>query len=467
MTVKTVIAPTDIGAGLKISGAKVIIDSGYFAPETMIRRSSKIGLKATLVANATAILTLNAPLTYAWTGAGVTFGTASAATTTVVATTPGEYSVTCTVTDADGQAFVETHRLKLDRVLEVGGADGEVNDRLATLQAAFNWINTNDGANASSYLIVVVGVTSDASRIVPNGARVHFQSGGQIPVGVDFPAGTFYWSGAGKEWIAINAGSGAGIAFSAVATLYLQNVGVKAVGTGSASALRTGVITGCTVNLQDCYFETANGSCVSLGGGTFNVKGCYCVAVAGGQAFACGTATVYIDGLEARAGMGYSAVYLPDVTGVVSGVRAFASTNGSTVVRTFHINMLATDGLTLVVKDCLAVLTGATSAAAIASAFLFEGTGNRQVYLVNCTGFAVAAWALIRLSTAAAGNWNVINCVLVGANAGAVLSNLNATTLATTAWNPARIYNTVFRGTLSGPITFTAGTVQTGENIIM
>lgn len=447
MVVKTVITPTDLGAGLAIVASKVVVDKAYFKPGVSIRRSSKIGLTAALVAEANEFLTLNAPLTYAWTGVGLTFGTPAAATTTATATSPGEYTATVTVTDGDGQTFVASYELKLARMLAVGGPDSEVSDWFSTLAAAYAWINANDAANAASYLIEVIGVTQDAGTITPNLASVHVRSGGQIPANVTFSvAGTYSWSGDGVGATKHVAGT---LGVSAVAAnLNLDGLYVTQLLFQPA---------GGTITINRCKAENlAAGSYAAYLGGngsTFHINDLEGIGTAQG-----------ITGAGTGAGVTVNAINMRGTGSVTNGIDLYDGISaqlvdcyGSGVV--FGIS-LATPPSTMrahLVQHCRAVASSAANALS-AGLYLYARTnggfsGNGTTLVVGGHYGAAAGCGIRRNVTGGlAATIRVVNAHATGAKG--LQSDNNGVAL---AWNPATVYNTTYSGTLTGPITFAAG----------
>lgn len=447
MTVKTVITPTDLGAGLAIVGSKVVIDAAYFAPAVTIRRSSKIGLTATLAAEANEVLSLNAPLSYAWTGAGLTFASPTASSSAVTVTTPGEYTASCTVTDADGQTFAASHKLKLGRVLEVGGADGEISDRFGTLQAAFDWIAANDAANAASYLITVIGVTSDVGTITPGLAAVHFANGGQAPAAVTFSiAGTYHWTADGITAVKHVTGS-LSISGGVVVNLNLDSLYVnRMVFQGN------GIV---TINRCKAENTAAGDYAVYLGGNgsIYNINDLEAIATAQG-----------ITGAGTGAGVTVNARNMRGSGSVTNGIDLYDGISahlvdcyGSGVV--FGIS-LATPPSTMrahLVQQCRAVVTSAGNALS-AALYLYARTnggfiGNGTSLVVGGHFVAAAGRGIRRNVTGGlAATIRVANAHASGTTG--IGSDNNGVAL---AWNPATVYNTVYNGALSGPITFAAG----------
>lgn len=231
-------------------------------PVARIVRTSKIALTAAFSGAQSSGTQDGNTLTYVWTAPAqngttgtATIATPNAATTTMTFNTPGEYDVTLTVTDLNGNTASAVYTIKVDRVLNVNGID-DGDDLFRTLQAAFTWITTNDAGQASNYLIEVIKTPSDTSRITPNAAKVWISSRAVIPVGIDFPSGTFFWAGAGNQsQIAVTSGSAFTCVNGTVLAMDMVNI-------SSADATADIVVTsGGTLVFVNCTFS---GSAVEL-----------------------------------------------------------------------------------------------------------------------------------------------------------------------------------------------------------
>lgn len=131
-----------IGSGTLL--APVTFDETLIFPQIFMRRTSKIGLRTIFTVDTNDILIANRPFTYLWSSSpATTITNGTTATATFVAASPGTFIITCTVTDSLGATYVTTQTVKLDRIIQIGGADQEVSDYFATIAAAISWRNTN------------------------------------------------------------------------------------------------------------------------------------------------------------------------------------------------------------------------------------------------------------------------------------------------------------------------------------
>lgn len=143
-------------------------------PVASFVRTSKLGLTAAYSAASSSGTQEGNPLTYAWSAAprASTVGTATLATpadvsSTVAFSAPGHYDVTLTVTDANGNSSSQTQPIKVSRTLEVGGANSEISDYVATVGDAINWINANDPPSATApWTILVADDTQETQSMV-------------------------------------------------------------------------------------------------------------------------------------------------------------------------------------------------------------------------------------------------------------------------------------------------------------
>lgn len=239
------------------AGIPVVVNT-YHKPVGAIKIFSKIGLQVFVTDN-THPTQPNDATTTLWsvTGGGV-ISSPTASTTLIQFPSAGEYVITLISTNEAGLSDMDYITVKVDRILEVGGTSEESNSYFSTLQAAFNWINANDSANASLYTIVIQSVAQDVARIVPNFARVVFGDAGQLNVGVDFTTvGQYSWSGTNRTDLHNNIFSsvvGSMIVVNAGITLELSNLTIEASGNNSATIV---VSSAGGVSISNCFIESS------------------------------------------------------------------------------------------------------------------------------------------------------------------------------------------------------------------
>lgn len=159
-------------------------------------RTGKIGLTASYSAIASSGTQEGNPLTYQWTVAArtgttgtATLDTPSANTTAVTFSAPGQYDVTLTVTDANGNTASTTKTIAVNRILEVASPDETNNDYLVTITAALAWKTANDPSN--TYKILVRGNTTEPATITnADRAHIHFAAGASAT----FNGIVFHWT---------------------------------------------------------------------------------------------------------------------------------------------------------------------------------------------------------------------------------------------------------------------------------
>ena len=168
-------AAIDSGGLLGAPGAEVttqalldaIVNVGTNLPEPLpvaqITRTSKLGLRATYSAVGSSSTDMATTLTLAWSGtprAGTsgtaTFAAPTALSSAVTFSAPGQYDISLTVTDSNGNTGTDTQTINVARVLEVAGADGEINDYLADVSAAVVAINAQGTPTAATPWQIVV-----------------------------------------------------------------------------------------------------------------------------------------------------------------------------------------------------------------------------------------------------------------------------------------------------------------------
>lgn len=158
-------------------------------------RTSKLGLTAGYSATPSSGTQAGNPLTYQWaavarpgTTGTATPATPTAATTAITFSAPGQYDVTLTVTDANGNSASRTETINVNRILEVASPVETNNDYLATINAALAWKNANDPNN--TYKILVRGNTSEAAMVGADRVHIHFQNG----AAATFAGAAFTWT---------------------------------------------------------------------------------------------------------------------------------------------------------------------------------------------------------------------------------------------------------------------------------
>lgn len=103
-------------------------------PFARIVFQNRVARRATAVAQVGVGNEGNAITTYAWTGAGVTFGTPAAATTTISVAAPGTYTLQLVVTDSNSNTYTTTRVFTAEDVVYINSDDSEylVIDQLST-----------------------------------------------------------------------------------------------------------------------------------------------------------------------------------------------------------------------------------------------------------------------------------------------------------------------------------------------
>ena len=132
-------------------------------PVAQITRTSKMGLTATYSAVGSSSTDMATTITLAWSGtprAGTsgtaTFAAPTALSSGVTFSAPGQYDISLTVTDSNGNTGTDTQTINVARVLEVAGSDGEINDYLADVSAAVAAINAQGTPTAGTPWQIVV-----------------------------------------------------------------------------------------------------------------------------------------------------------------------------------------------------------------------------------------------------------------------------------------------------------------------
>jgi len=365
------------------------------------------------------------------------------------------WALTLTVTDADGDVATKSELIALDRVLYVGGT---MADKFATLQAALDWITANDLANAALYRVDVSGTTADAVRIVPNAARVHFLAGGRVLVGVDFPAGTFVWSGETQDISHVSDLTGHGMAMVAATILTLDGIFTVALTT-------TGVLAGLNntgggqVTLRNSIFSGGMAFTMRIGASTIVIRNCEAISFRFGAQIVLWTGPVDIDGLVAIARTGNIALVISGPNGTATNLVAISEVPHDTG-ETIALSLAGPAAGELVVSNFHAEARGVAIAPATNMAV---GLSSGNAIVLDCGVARCPSGHGIRVVPAALGA--VVRNVVVQGSIAAVISTSNTTPPYTlNAWNPAGIYNSVLNGPLLGPITVAAG-VAVGSNV--
>lgn len=238
------------------SGTNVVVNH-YHSPVAEWYMQYKTALHADAMADVAMTQPNDSPIAYLWTASGGTVITSPTSITPHFQfPSPGEYTITLTVTNEAGFSDSKTKLIKVDRVIDVGGTD-EDNDSIFTgLQQAFDWIDSEDPGNSSLYVIKVKSVALDSARIVPNFAKVVFEDLGKLNVGVDFTvAGTYNWVGSHKDNLNIHIFSASGgnlITLSNGVTLTLSNLVIKQF----AAGVVINPTNGSTLIINDCFIQS-------------------------------------------------------------------------------------------------------------------------------------------------------------------------------------------------------------------
>lgn len=426
--------------------------------------NSKIGLTGALYASASSETDAgNGPLVYAWSSLtpGLGIGPAASPTAGFTANAPGQYDILLTVSDAAGHVSQQQQRVQVDRVLHVGGTE---HDAFAKLQDAFDWISSNDPANAGKYLIEVHSSPSDAARIRPNGARVHLRNGVTLAVGVDFGAGSFYWSGDGMNNTQISVAAGDGISVTTGTVLALSGLRVTTADGAGAAISGTATATGSSVTAVDCYLtgtpttvQAANLTGVSLQirysrvdrevrmNSTFPVALIYMYNDVNLPA---ATAAINLLSTNNVAVIGYNSLYCNGHNGTDVAVVSFYTPNAGLLTRVINnFVIVSTAGAGGLVSG-IRLNTGATGQVHIA--------GNT---VINPEITAVG----LHLVGAVTGTLRVVGNNLNGGRA-AILSTADAVGVTALAQVNLPIYGSVLEGPLTN-VTLAAGTVLNGGNV--
>lgn len=425
-------------------------------PVAAFEVTKRAALTMTLDAASSNSTIVGSSLTYSWTssaGVGV-FSSTTVQAPDLIFTSPGEYTVTLTVTDSFGTTNSITKIFSVDYILHVMG-DFAQNESFTTLQAAFNWINTNDPGNDTLYTIHVWGTTLDAAIITANEAVVQFQEQGRILVSVVFPANqSFVWNGVAKSGahfnietpdIAIQVANGSALELNNISLNYLgatyvidlngfnvltlNNVrmlgtaGVTAQGTGGFVEIRNSEILTTTtalnllnyeIKLKDLYIATTQGpTCIEL-------NNCYGIID-----------NTTVNSTQSVAQNAVALQIIPSTTDPLEITHSTFKMEG------FHPGFYQ------------------------AGATVLNASG--QVTFSNCTivGEDVGYLAVNNVSLITVYTLN--NFIYGGTVSIIATSTYPAITVA--VYGPMNFYNNVFRGPVGGGVTFAAGIPLPGSNI--
>lgn len=433
--------------------------------------ASKIALTGGLYALASSATdAANGPLTYAWSGPpAVTFGAPTADYTAFTATAPGQYDIGLTVTDAAGHTAQQEQRIVVDRVLYVGGTEQSA---FTALQNAFDWINANDAANAASYVIKVTGTTADAVRIVPNLARLELASTAVIPVGVDFPAGSFAWPAMGRGHARIVSTNGPAITLTTGTTVSMTgmrlecNDGAASVVTlagGSTLSLGFASITGAAANgitgLGNVVaYSTGIGLALALTNGS-SVTALACTFSGAKDSIAGGAILVVLAGCLWTMTSGAAAINLTDPRGQMVGCRFNSA--GTSAMQNAAIVQLATPAAGQRFMMAGNMVQGTQNGAVTNSGIkiLPGGTGalhinNNMVYVngkaVHFVGTPTGT-LILGSNTLEGGQHSVLSTTDEAGAVPLALAN-------------APFYGNVFKGVIAN-VTFAVGTALNGGNV--
>lgn len=450
------------------AAAKAALVSGVLnipnpLPVANFVRTSKIGLTASYSATASSGTQDGNALVYHWTAAArsgttgtATLVTAAAATTDVTFSAPGQYDVMLTITDANGNRASRTETINVDLILDVQHHDSDHNDYLATLKAAIDWINANAATNAAAYLINVHGLTADTARIVPNGARVHFKGAGALPVGVDFPGGTFRWSGdstASGQIVTTNAD---GITLAATTNLTLANFSIVITGdvvTGLRAANAGSTLTATNLHINAPTALNINGATKVTIYNALLIGSPY-------NGIAIQNSAVELHNLYVRSGPDYNASDFINCTGRVFGFNTKTGGSGNNGPIALRISTPTTG--VLVITDWYAEAAEAPTAGRLHVAVSIRNNGTGLI-LTEGTAYAPLGTALMRNSAVGVTPDPYISQVTAIGGTHALLSSSSPNASLPAAWSAARIYNSVFTGPINGPVTFATVTPLNGN----
>ena len=426
--------------------------------------TSKVALTATFDGS-----TSVGAATYAWTDVplngtvgAVTWGTPAAAVTTAVFPRDGEWQITLTVTSADGQVKTITKNIGVARYLQVNGAMTEINGQyFNSLQAAFDWINTNDAANAALYTIVVQSVTRDTGRITPNTARVHFETRGLVLFGVDFPAGIYRWTGTIDTNTLMNGiGSTAGSAITAVAgsILQIEGIGINCTD-ATAYAIDgdswTGVFHKCDIfGSGGCIriLSTTSRSSMNFYFCAINARGATIPTIV---ATNCGLVMEWCRITHTR----YTVLRLfADITGRIQACdfNSGASTTAGEIVAGIELDLTNAQTRTLVIKDCQVNIGNNGVAPGYACAAHIIGNGG-NIYWDTC--FLNSTQYGVVLQNTIGNSLLMSNCAIRGSTNSVICSSSLVSIVPAAV--TARIHNsTLDGGAPQALVTFAAGVAR-------
>jgi hypothetical protein len=192
-------------------------------------------------------------LTYSWstTGSSV-ISDDTLVNTDILFSTPGNYVITLTVTDASGTIGTSEKEVNVENIIYVGGLQASY----YALQDAVDWINNNISiGDIPSWSIYVEGITTDSSPVTINKAKIHIRFYGKISTGLVINAsGDYYIEGSTVFYPAINAGNNVGINISGNSVnLYLSSIRIESTISFTPIINITG--TSCTINGTGVYIK--------------------------------------------------------------------------------------------------------------------------------------------------------------------------------------------------------------------
>jgi hypothetical protein len=450
-------------------------------PVAAFEMTSKIALTAAFDASSsTTTDATSLPLTYAWTATAVNgtvgaavLATPAAVTTTAVFPNDGEWQITLVVTDANGNTATITKLISVDRYITVNGPTTEINGSwFGSLQDAYNWINTNDAANASLYLIEVFDLTTDVNTITANQARVHFKGNGQVSVGFSLGAGTFYFSADNNENVHINLAAG-GTAFNILSTTSLIMSHISIVDNAGIGIFMPGGVTQLT--LTDCKIVGTSCACIFIrGSGNVILRNCYfkSSSATGNNPlnFFHGCSVEMYDcqvfGGSDSYGVAIGTPGLNSVNFKANGlwVECPGGTTNSRVP--LEVVMLATSQIEITNSTFIARGASGNANAYQAVRVRCNVAGGRCIF-ANCVMYAQnSATAFWVQFPATVPNLFLLNCSIRSEGGNAIVSSTGVSNIVGSAWNPANIVECDIHGPIAGgPVTAVPAVLNGGNYV--
>lgn len=159
-------------------------------PFARIVFQNRVARRATAVAQVGVGNEGNAITTYAWTGAGVTFGTPAAATTTISVAAPGTYTLQLVVTDSNSNTYTTTRVFTAEDVVYINSDDSEylVIDQLSTAWTQLTNQGISGGTIRTNGTSLMTASFSPDDIVYVEGGRhvgsggVHILAGGGSPI---------------------------------------------------------------------------------------------------------------------------------------------------------------------------------------------------------------------------------------------------------------------------------------------